>query len=120
MWGGLVPENAHRPRALRGMVRAGALGFKAFMIDSGVDSFGRVVADDLRAALPGVWRCSASRDGPAADELHHPLARRARAQARATLLLASFRGVRVRTLASDAWLLTPLSFGTPLSWLRRS
>ena len=34
------------------MVRAGALGFKAFMIDSGVDSFGRVDADDLRAALP--------------------------------------------------------------------
>ena len=52
VWGGLVPENAHRPRALRGMIRAGALGFKAFMIDSGVDSFGRVDVDDLRAALP--------------------------------------------------------------------
>lgn len=52
VWGGLVPENSHRPRVLRGIIRAGALGFKAFMIDSGIDSFGRVGVDDLRAALP--------------------------------------------------------------------
>ena len=52
VWGGLVPENARRPRALRGMIGAGALGFKAFMIDSGIDAFGAVGVDDLRAALP--------------------------------------------------------------------
>ncbi len=52
VWGGLVPENAHRPRALRSIIRAGALGFKAFMIDSGIDAFGRVDVEDLRAALP--------------------------------------------------------------------
>jgi len=34
------------------MIRGGAMGFKAFMIDSGIDEFGAVSADDLRAALP--------------------------------------------------------------------
>ena len=49
---GLVPENARSPRALGAMIRGGAMGFKAFMIDSGIDEFGAVSADDLRAALP--------------------------------------------------------------------
>jgi allantoinase len=34
------------------MIRGGAMGFKAFMIDSGIGEFGAVSADDLRAALP--------------------------------------------------------------------
>ena len=31
LWAGLVPENAHNPAALKALIRAGALGFKAFM-----------------------------------------------------------------------------------------
>lgn len=34
-WAGLVPENAHQPAVLRGMIKAGTLGFKAFMSPSG-------------------------------------------------------------------------------------
>lgn len=35
VWGGLVPENAGDHSVLRGMLDAGALGFKSFMIASG-------------------------------------------------------------------------------------
>ncbi len=35
-WGGAVPGNA---KDLRPLLEAGALGFKCFMIDSGVDEF---------------------------------------------------------------------------------
>lgn len=51
-WGGLVPENAYRPRVLRGLVNAGAFGFKAFMAPSGIDDFEKVSIDDIQAALP--------------------------------------------------------------------
>ena len=51
-WGGLVPENAHRPRALKALVNAGAFGFKAFMAPSGIDDFEKVSISDIEAALP--------------------------------------------------------------------
>jgi allantoinase len=47
-WGGAVPGNAGE---LGPMVEAGALGFKCFMVDSGVPEFGFVAEADLRAAL---------------------------------------------------------------------
>lgn len=34
-WGGVVPENAGDAEVLKGMVEAGAFGFKSFMIASG-------------------------------------------------------------------------------------
>src|SRR5213078_5372701 len=50
LWGGAVPGNA---RALPEMVREGALGFKCFLVDSGVAEFGHLdqngVAEALRA-----------------------------------------------------------------------
>ena len=48
-WGGVVPGNAGELGALH---RAGAFGFKCFLVPSGVPEFEHVVKDDLRAALP--------------------------------------------------------------------
>jgi allantoinase len=48
-WGGLVPGNLAE---LEPMVRAGVCGFKAFLIDSGVEEFPKVERDELLAALP--------------------------------------------------------------------
>jgi allantoinase len=47
-WGGAVPGNAGE---LRGMLDAGALGFKCFMVASGVDEFPNVETPDLEEAL---------------------------------------------------------------------
>ncbi|HKB80978.1 MAG TPA: allantoinase AllB [Thermoanaerobaculia bacterium] len=48
LWGGAVPGNA---RALQPMLREGALGFKCFLVDSGVPEFGHLDADGLAEAL---------------------------------------------------------------------
>jgi allantoinase len=48
-WGGVVPGNAGKLRALH---RAGVFGFKCFLVPSGVPEFAHVSEDDLRAALP--------------------------------------------------------------------
>lgn len=47
-WGGVIPGNTAELRALRG---AGVVGFKCFLIDSGVEEFPHVGEDDLRRAL---------------------------------------------------------------------
>ena len=48
-WGGVVPGNASELPAL---VAAGVLGFKCFLVPSGVDEFPAVTEADLRIALP--------------------------------------------------------------------
>lgn len=48
-WGGVVPGNAEQ---LEPLAEAGALGFKCFLVPSGVDEFPRVGPDDLRQAMP--------------------------------------------------------------------
>jgi allantoinase len=48
-WGGVVPGNEND---LEPLVRAGVLGFKCFLVPSGVPEFGHVTEDDLRRALP--------------------------------------------------------------------
>jgi allantoinase len=48
-WGGLIPGMENRLEPLR---RAGALGFKAFLVDSGIDDFAAVDAKGLVAAMP--------------------------------------------------------------------
>jgi allantoinase len=48
LWGGAVPGNA---RMLPEMVREGALGFKCFLVDSGVAEFGHLDRDGLGDAL---------------------------------------------------------------------
>jgi len=48
LWGGAVPGNAGE---LRAMIDAGALGFKCFLVDSGVPEFGWLDERGLREAL---------------------------------------------------------------------
>jgi allantoinase len=48
-WGGVVPGNT---KDLRPLHRAGAFGFKCFLVPSGVPEFVNVGEDDLRIALP--------------------------------------------------------------------
>ncbi len=48
LWGGAVPGNAG---VLADLVREGALGFKCFMVDSGVPEFGHVSLGDLADAM---------------------------------------------------------------------
>ena len=52
-WGGVVPGNAGE---LAGLLADGVLGFKAFLVPSGVDEFGYVGEADLREALPVLAR----------------------------------------------------------------
>lgn len=47
-WGGVVPGNQGE---LRAMIDAGVMGFKCFLIDSGVPEFANVDEADVRAAL---------------------------------------------------------------------
>jgi allantoinase len=55
-WGGVVPGNAGE---LAGLWQDGALGFKAFLVPSGVDEFQHVEEGDLREALPVLARLGA-------------------------------------------------------------
>lgn len=55
-WGGVVPGNTGELAAL---AAAGVVGFKCFLIHSGVDEFPNVTEDDLRAALPELQRLDA-------------------------------------------------------------
>lgn len=48
-WGGVVPGNTSELSAL---IKAGVVGFKCFLIHSGVDEFPNVTEQDLRQALP--------------------------------------------------------------------
>ena len=55
-WGGVVPGNTTELAALSA---AGVVGFKCFLIDSGVAEFPNVTEPDLRAALPELARLDA-------------------------------------------------------------
>jgi allantoinase len=48
-YGGVIPGNAHH---LQSLIDAGVLGFKAFLIHSGIDEFPNVSEADLRSAMP--------------------------------------------------------------------
>jgi len=48
LWGGAVPGNGGE---LVPLLRAGVLGFKAFLVDSGVEEFGHLQAEDLPPVL---------------------------------------------------------------------
>jgi allantoinase len=55
-WGGVVPGNV---RELAPLSEAGVVGFKCFLIHSGVDEFPNVTEDDLRKTLPELTRLGA-------------------------------------------------------------
>jgi allantoinase len=52
-WGGVVPGNT---RELEGLIKGGVVGFKCFLIHSGVDEFPNVTEQDLRIAMPELAR----------------------------------------------------------------
>jgi allantoinase len=56
-WGGVVPGNT---RELEAMFAAGVVGFKCFMIPSGVEEFPHVTENDLRSALKELARLGAT------------------------------------------------------------
>ena len=55
-WGGVVPGNT--PELAR-MFAAGVVGFKCFLVPSGVDEFQHVTETDLREAMPELTRLGA-------------------------------------------------------------
>src|SRR5262245_57855097 len=55
-WGGVVPGNTNE---LAKLWEAGVVGFKCFLIHSGVDEFPNVGESDLRAAMPVLARLGA-------------------------------------------------------------
>ena len=55
-WGGVVPGNTSE---LAPLLEAGVVGFKCFLIHSGVDEFPNVTEEDLRLALPELTRLGA-------------------------------------------------------------
>ena len=55
-WGGVVPGNTSE---LSRLLNAGVVGFKCFLIHSGVDEFPNVTEEDLRIALPELTRLGA-------------------------------------------------------------
>jgi allantoinase len=55
-WGGVVPGNTAE---LTAMLEAGVVGFKCFLLPSGVDQFQHVTEDDLRQAMPELTRLDA-------------------------------------------------------------
>jgi allantoinase len=55
-WGGVVPGNTAE---LEAMLEAGVVGFKCFLVPSGVDEFQYVTEDHLREALPELSRLDA-------------------------------------------------------------
>lgn len=55
-WGGVVPGNTGELRKLRD---AGVVGFKCFLVHSGVDEFPNVTESDLREAMPEMARLGA-------------------------------------------------------------
>lgn len=55
-WGGVVPGNTDE---LAKLWDAGVVGFKCFLIHSGVDEFPNVTEDDLRQAMPELTRLGA-------------------------------------------------------------
>jgi len=55
-WGGVVPGNSGE---LASLLTEGVVGFKCFLIHSGVDEFPNVTEDDLREALPELTRLAA-------------------------------------------------------------
>ncbi len=48
-WGGIIPGNDDE---IEGLIKAGVLGFKAFLTHSGIDEFPNATEEDLRKAMP--------------------------------------------------------------------
>ncbi|KAL2090423.1 hypothetical protein ACEWY4_015129 [Coilia grayii] len=69
-WGGVIPGNQLE---LRPMVQAGVVGFKCFLIHSGVDEFPHVTHGDLHSALQLLQGTDSVLLFHAEREIHQPL-----------------------------------------------
>jgi allantoinase len=70
-WGGVIPGNADE---LDGMLDDGVLGFKCFLVHSGIDEFPNVTIEDLARAMPILERRGAPLLVHAELEHDHPAA----------------------------------------------
>jgi allantoinase len=52
-WGGVIPGNE---KDIEPLIEKGVLGFKAFLVDSGIDEFPNVTEGDLRKVMPIIAR----------------------------------------------------------------
>jgi allantoinase len=50
-WGGIIPGNE---KEIEPLIEKGVLGFKAFLVHSGIDEFPNVTEADLRKAMPSI------------------------------------------------------------------
>ncbi|XP_051125879.1 allantoinase isoform X2 [Andrographis paniculata] len=50
-WGGLVPDNAVNTETLERLLKAGALGLKSFMVNSGINDFPMTNSSHIKAGL---------------------------------------------------------------------
>lgn len=66
-WGGAVPENLG---ALRSLAEAGVVGFKCFLVPSGIDEFGHLDGPGLHAALTELTAFDGLLIAHAEDEAH--------------------------------------------------
>jgi len=96
-WGGVVPGNAEQ---LAPLARAGVLGFKCFLVASGIDEFPPVSATDLRAAMSRLAELRLPLLVHA--ELPGPIARAAAAPAADARRYAGYLASRPRAAELDA------------------
>jgi len=95
-WGGVVPGNTPDLRPLH---EAGVLGFKCFLVPSGVEEFAHVTKSDLREALPEIARLGGVLLYHA--ELPGPI-QEARAAAGASTAHATWLATRPRSAENEA------------------
>jgi allantoinase len=109
-WGGVVPGNVSE---LQSLVAAGVLGFKCFLVPSGVDEFPAVTEADLRSAMPVLSRLGvpllvhAELPGPIEEATRHVAARsgspaRLSGQAPDTRCYATYLATRPKRAENDA------------------
>jgi allantoinase len=106
-WGGVVPGNEPE---LQGLVAAGVLGFKCFLVPSGVDEFPGVTEADLRIAMPALAKLGvpllvhAELPGPIDDATRQVAARLARVSGSApdARSYATYLATRPKQAENDA------------------
>jgi allantoinase len=106
-WGGVVPGNVPE---LQGLVNAGVLGFKCFLVPSGVDEFPAVTEADLRIAMPVLSRLDvpllvhAELPGPIDEATRQVVARAARVSGSApdARIYATYLATRPKQAEHDA------------------
>ncbi len=104
-WGGVVPGNT---RELAPLFAAGVVGFKCFLVNSGVDEFPHVTEMDLREAMPELARLDAllivhaELPGPIEDSANHSLTARTKEMSEDPTVYKTFLASRPRAAENEA------------------